>query len=415
MSIDSLVPSLTSYTGQVVDIDQINRGPRCSDLPTIGAIYSLGCAIPNSDNTWNINSGIIFTATAQIPTGNYLTDPAEAGIKFKQYISQFRKRILDVNNPGRYAFGQLQCKTRRSSEANLNSGWQVDGDEAYGHPFIRPVPRFSQGNALSFQTFDAPAQTLDDTYLIETFIPHMVDAFYADDRFEMYVDYFVGTNPNLPLFRRALKLASGSNHNYHRIVWRWGGQVYYDSAIPNTRYRLQFSNTSSQGTINATGTNSILPFSGNVFDTEYGICPGGAGPSNIRIDGTRYFVLQLYWDVLGRTADQGGWDGWTSVITRCGFDQNCIQNMRSAVARGFLESPVSLEMNPLLGNPGSHEYNREYVRLCYKLFLRRPPDPFGWDGWTNYIDTHPGAYENLIGGFINSFEYRYVRNFPDRN
>ncbi len=242
----------------------------------------------------------------------------------------------------------------------------------------------------------------------------MVDAFYADDRFEMYVDYFVGPNPNLPLFRRALKLASGSNHNYHRIAWRWGGQAYYDSAIPNTRYKLQFSTTSPQGTINATGTNSILPFSGNVFDTQYGICPGGLGPSNIRIDGTRYFVLQLYFDVLGRTADQGGWDGWTSVISRCGFDQACINNMRMAVARGFLESGENFANNPGLANPGSHEYNREYVRLCYEAFLDRSPDQPGWDGWTNYLDSHPGDYNPLVGGFINSNEYR-TRNFPNRN
>jgi hypothetical protein len=38
--------------------------------------------------------------------------------------------------------------------------------------------------------------------------------------------------------------------------------------------------------------------------------------------------------------------------------------------------------------------------------LNRPPDPPGWDGWTNYIDSHPGEYGNLVGGFINSSEYR---------
>ena len=98
--------------------------------------------------------------------------------------------------------------------------------------------------------------------------------------------------------------------------------------------------------------------------------------------------------------------GWTTIITNCGFDTACINNNRIAVARGFLESAENFANNPALANPGSHTYNREYVRLCYDAFLNRPAEPAGWDGWTNYIDSHPREYSNLVGGFINSTEYR---------
>jgi hypothetical protein len=42
--------------------------------------------------------------------------------------------------------------------------------------------------------------------------------------------------------------------------------------------------------------------------------PGAANP----IDHTRFFVRQLYVDLLGREPDSGGWDGWTNRIDQCG-------------------------------------------------------------------------------------------------
>src|SRR5205814_1980512 len=36
------------------------------------------------------------------------------------------------------------------------------------------------------------------------------------------------------------------------------------------------------------------------------------------INGTRFFVRQLYVDLLSREPDQAGWDGWTSRIDLCG-------------------------------------------------------------------------------------------------
>lgn len=405
MNVSVIVPLLSSYTANVVDVDRITRGQGCNNIINGGgATYSLGCFRPNPDGTYNVNNGIVFTATAQIPAVAYLSDPAQSGIKYRQFISQLRKRIVDINTFGEPGFGQVECLTRRSPEDNVGTGWQLDVYEAYGHPFITPVPRFSQGNTLTYRTFDAPASALDSTPT--SFGSNsMFDAFYADDRFEMYAYYFVGSDPNSPIFQRPLRLAADRSALYHRIVWSWGGQAYYEHNVPNTQYQLQFS-TTTQGSLSATGTNSVVPFQGNATENIWRQCPSGPASSGNRIDGTRFFVRQQYVDILHREPEQDGWNAWTSVMTRCAFDLECIRDKRVLTARGFLESPENTSGNPLLANPGSPEYNREYVRLCYTSFLMRPPDAGGWDGWTNYLNSHPGDYNTVIWGFIYSNEYR---------
>ena len=53
------------------------------------------------------------------------------------------------------------------------------------------------------------------------------------------------------------------------------------------------------------------------------------------IDDARYFVRQHYLDFLNREPDQGGWDYWTSQITQCGANQQCIHDQRLTVSAAF--------------------------------------------------------------------------------
>jgi hypothetical protein len=48
-----------------------------------------------------------------------------------------------------------------------------------------------------------------------------------------------------------------------------------------------------------------------IFDDDAG---GAANP----VDNTRFFVRQLYVDLLSREPDPAGWDGWTNRINLCG-------------------------------------------------------------------------------------------------
>lgn len=81
--------------------------------------------------------------------------------------------------------------------------------------------------------------------------------------------------------------------------------------------------------------------------------------------------------------------------------------MRIVVARDIFNSPEHLNREPALGtNPvGSPEYNRAYVRLCYTTYLEHEPQNGEEQGWINFINS-TGDYTTLIGGFVNSPEYR---------
>jgi serine protease len=130
------------------------------------------------------------------------------------------------------------------------------------------------------------------------------------------------------------------------------------------------------------------------------------------IDDTSFYVEQLYLDVLSRPSDPGGFGDWTNYINQCGTDASCLDQHRITTARGFIESPEFLSGNQTLreGPVGSVPYNQEYVRQLYRRLLQREPEgnPDMFDNpWFVYITTNPGNYDTLVGGFINSTEYRH--------
>lgn len=131
-------------------------------------------------------------------------------------------------------------------------------------------------------------------------------------------------------------------------------------------------------------------------------------PATNPIDDTRFFTRQQYYDFLRRTPDQGGWDFHTNFINACGADTACITQRRRETVRGFIETDEFLNSNPILrNNPvGSQTYNEEYVRQLYRGLLQREPDAAGFNVQMNFINTHPGSYSELVGGFIDSLEYQ---------
>jgi hypothetical protein len=53
------------------------------------------------------------------------------------------------------------------------------------------------------------------------------------------------------------------------------------------------------------------------------------------VDDAHFFVRQHYRDFLGRNADQNGLDYWTSQISQCGVDAECIRTRRLDVSAAF--------------------------------------------------------------------------------
>lgn len=131
----------------------------------------------------------------------------------------------------------------------------------------------------------------------------------------------------------------------------------------------------------------------------------GALPTTINpIENPRFFVWQLYEDILGREPDHDGLNGWANYIAGCGSDHPCLIFRRTDTARSIIDSPEFRGKHPALQNPGTPEYNQEFVRQCYLVFLRRNPDAGGFNAWLNYFNS-TGDEHGVVHGFIYSDEY----------
>ena len=131
------------------------------------------------------------------------------------------------------------------------------------------------------------------------------------------------------------------------------------------------------------------------------------GPPN-PIDNPRVFVRQHYLDFLGREPDLGGWDYWTGAFVACGGDQGCIAATRVNVSLAFWYSEEFLSAHPGLRNPpGTYPDfdNAEFVRQAYLTYLRREPDPEGFELWLDQLNQN-NDYFHIAQAFLLSIEYR---------
>jgi hypothetical protein len=52
------------------------------------------------------------------------------------------------------------------------------------------------------------------------------------------------------------------------------------------------------------------------------------------------------------------------------------------------------------------EYDPAFVAMQYYGYLRRAPEPEGYNNWLTYLKNHPGDYKTMVWGFVYSGEYR---------
>jgi len=52
------------------------------------------------------------------------------------------------------------------------------------------------------------------------------------------------------------------------------------------------------------------------------------------------------------------------------------------------------------------EHNPAFVYMQYVGYLRRAPEPEGYNNWLNYLDSHPNDFREMVRGFMDSVEYR---------
>ncbi|MCA1615716.1 MAG: PQQ-dependent sugar dehydrogenase [Acidobacteria bacterium] len=52
------------------------------------------------------------------------------------------------------------------------------------------------------------------------------------------------------------------------------------------------------------------------------------------------------------------------------------------------------------------EFNGAFVAMQYFGYLRRDPEQPGYQNWLNYLNANPTDFRTMVGGFVNSQEYR---------
>jgi hypothetical protein len=52
--------------------------------------------------------------------------------------------------------------------------------------------------------------------------------------------------------------------------------------------------------------------------------------------------------------------------------------------------------------------------MQYYGYLRRTPEAAGYNAWLDYLKANPSDYRTMVGGFVNSAEYRLRFGHPDR-
>ena len=54
----------------------------------------------------------------------------------------------------------------------------------------------------------------------------------------------------------------------------------------------------------------------------------------------------------------------------------------------------------------SHEFNPSWVYMQYVGYLRREPEPAGFNSWLTFLNNNPTQFTEMIRGFVDSMEYR---------
>lgn len=121
---------------------------------------------------------------------------------------------------------------------------------------------------------------------------------------------------------------------------------------------------------------------------------GGTNGAVAASGGVSDFVSRLYTQALGRQAEPDGLNGWSAAIVA----QPERSNLYNIALNGFLHSPEFTNKNL---------DNAEYVKVLYRTFLGREPEPEGLAGWTNALNSGQSRDE-VASGFAYSPEFSNI-------
>lgn len=116
-------------------------------------------------------------------------------------------------------------------------------------------------------------------------------------------------------------------------------------------------------------------------------------PSSNPIDNAQVFVRQHYLDFLNREPDSGGLDYWSSEISKCGSDQQCIRDRRIGVSDAFFFEP-------------EFQQTGAYVYRVFKAALGQMP---------SYSQFMPERGRVVAGSLLEESKRAYALSFVKRN
>jgi hypothetical protein len=103
-----------------------------------------------------------------------------------------------------------------------------------------------------------------------------------------------------------------------------------------------------------------------------------------------------------------------ALIARAGITpanrQSLINNLKNATGTP-VQTIEDFILQPELSNVGTKFYDRGFITMQYFGYLRRNPDPAGFNFWVGQLigpsAPHRQDYRFMVGGFLNSDEYRF--------
>jgi hypothetical protein len=195
---------------------------------------------------------------------------------------------------------------------------------------------------------------------------------------------------------------------FYHICYEHGFGWYETPNIPAGTW-LVFANSVSRffGLVDGHGTADVYAYVGNggAYQATWA---GNACRLTVDINNNRFFVRQLYRDFFNREPDPAtpfggardfGGGAWQALI------ESLAVRSRADLGLAFMQSPEFVAAHPVLNpaNIGMAAYNDEFVRQCYRVFLRREPDAQGFSNWL--AQANAGNYVGVVFGFVFSQEY----------